>query len=73
MERGLGVGYGSERGKGKKKKRNTATLQWDMKLSGRVGNGMKIRITLYVVFEMACLQIYDLQIHRTAHVTGLHL
>jgi len=44
-----------------------------MKFSGRVGNGMKIRITLYVVFEMACLQTNDLRIQRTAHVTGLRL
>jgi hypothetical protein len=39
MEWGLGVGYGRERG-GRKKK-GTAILQWDMKLGGSVGNGMK--------------------------------
>ena len=62
------MGYGSER---EKRKKDTAIVQWDMKLGGRVGNEMKIRITLYVVFEMACLQINNL--HRTSHVTGLCL
>ena len=51
MGRGLGVDYGRERDGGAKKKKDTATLQWDMKLSERVGNGMKIRVTLYVVFR----------------------
>ena len=35
-----------------------------MELGGSVGNGMKLRITDYVVFEMTCLHTKDLQIPK---------